>query len=185
MVDILLNNIYKIKTAKICSLILFLFFFQWNSNAQNYPDVNNIQQTYFEKKYEPHIPIKDYVIIIDHVQLLSMLKKHEKALVYVFVNGCTSDLCRPMYIYENWCKNNGYKLFLVMTSIRNHGKTTIQNPAEQLYVIDYEHYKRRAIKRFKNGLMGNDLNKKNKYIGNLLFFENGKYVKTLNDLPQA
>ena len=72
-----------------------------------------------------------------------------------------------------------------MTSSYNFSETTNQNPAEQLYVIDYEHYKRRAVKRFENGLMGNDLDKKYKFEGSLFFFENGKYIKQLMDLPQT
>jgi len=169
---------------KKLALILFLCVFL-NSNAQNYTKAENVYQSYFEPKYEPNLPIKDCIIIIDHEQLLSMVKKHEKALVYVFVNGCTSDFCKPMYIYENWCKNNGYKLFLVMTSSYKFSKTTDQDPAEQLYVIDYEHYKRKSLKRFENGLMGNDLDKKIKFEGSLFFFENGKYTKTLRELPQS
>lgn len=165
-------------------LILFLCVFL-KSNAQNYTEAQNVYESYFESKYEPHLPIKDCIMIINHEQLLNMVKKHEKALVYVFKNGCTSDFCKPMYIYENWCKNNGYKLFLVMTSSYDFSKTTNQDPAEQLYVIDYEHYKRRIIKRFKNGLMGNDLDKKYKFEGGLFFFENGKYIKQLMDLPQT
>ena len=71
-----------------------------NSTAQNYTEAQNVYESYFDSKYELHLPIKDCIMIINHDQLLNMVKKHEKALVYVFKNGCTSDFCKPIYIYE-------------------------------------------------------------------------------------
>lgn len=103
--------------------------------------------------------------------------------MYTFVNGCKGPNCKPMYVYENWCKENGYAFYPIMVYISSSEKTTEQNPSSQLYEIDEEKYSKKTSDRFKNGLKGLPLNTKSKYEGGLLFFENGKYVKTLWELP--
>lgn len=151
------------------------------SYSQNYPDTKKVYRSYYQEQYEPYLPIKDCILIIDHEQLLQQLQKHEKALMYTFANGCSAN--KLLNLYENWCKENGYKLFLVMVYISSSEKTTEQNPSSQLYVINDEKYPKKTSDRFKNGLKGLPLNTKSKYEGGLLFFENGKYVKTLKELP--
>lgn len=151
------------------------------SYSQNYPDTKKVYRSYFEEQHEPYLPIKDCILIIDHEQLLQQLQKHDKALVYTFANGCSAN--KPLSVYENWCKENGYVFYPIMVYISSSEKTTEQNPSSQLYVIDDEKYPKKTSDRFKNGLKGLPLNTKSKYEGGLLFFENGKYVKTLRELP--
>lgn len=153
------------------------------SYSQNYPDTKKVYRSYFEEQHEPYLPIKDCILIIDHEQLLQQLQKHEKALVYTFVNGCKGPNCKPMYVYENWCKENGYVFYPIMVYISSSEKTTEQNPSSQLYVINDEIYPKKTSERFENGLKDLPLKTKSKYEGGLLFFENGKYVKTLRELP--
>ena len=61
----------------------------------------------------------DKIYKISGKQLRSEIAKHEKSLVYIFKNGCTSDLCKPMFVYENYANQNGYTLFLVMEGYGN------------------------------------------------------------------
>ncbi len=53
---------------KILLLIFFGTFL--NSTAQNYTEAQNVYESYFDSKYEPHLPIKDCIMIIDHETII-------------------------------------------------------------------------------------------------------------------
>lgn len=182
MVAIRLINSFK----KVSFMTPLFFCFIFNDlHSQNYTSVDSTYRSYYSTEYREYLPIQNCIFIINHEQLLEELKNYQKALVYTFVNGCKSKYCLPLYTYENWCKENGYKLFLVMVNIKDSNKTTVQNPNEQLYVIDKEFYKKRRnlSTQFENGLKQQPLTQKNKYQGNLFVFEKGKYIETYRELP--
>lgn len=123
-------------------------------------------------------------------QLRSEIAKHEKSLVYVFKNGCTSDLCRPMQVYENYAKQNGYQLFLVMDGYGHLEDTFGQrnNFTSQLFSINTDVYDSRYrftyTRMFENELLKKDINYKSKeYLGDLFFFEGDRLDKITMDLP--
>lgn len=123
-------------------------------------------------------------------QLRTEIAKYEKSLVYVFKNGCTSDLCRPMQVYENYAKQNGYQLFLVMDGYGNFDDTLGQrnNFTSQLFSINTDMYDSKYrftyTRMFENELLKKDINHKSKeYSGNLFFFEGDRLDKIAMDLP--
>ena len=124
-------------------------------------------------------------------QLRTELAKHEKSIVYIFKNGCTSDLCKPMQVYENYAKQNGYQLFLVMDGYGNLDDTVGQrnNFTSSLFSINTDLYDSRYratySRRFENELLKKDINyKSNEYLGSLLFFEGNRLDKIVRDLPK-
>ena len=133
----------------------------------------------------------DKIYKISGKQLRSEIAKHEKSLVYIFKNGCTSDLCKPMLVYENYANQNGYTLFLVMEGYGNLENTFEQrnNFTSQLFSINTDLYdsKYRAVysRMFENELLENDINYKPKiYLGNLFFFEGNQLIKIAHELPK-
>lgn len=174
---------------KINTIVFWLFVVMGlcynKSFSQNYPVIDSVYQTPYKAIYREHLPIKHCVFKINHEQLLEELKNHDKALVYLFVNGCKSEYCLPMYMYENWAKENGYKLFLVMYNVSNFRETLSQNPSEQIYVADYDYYKKRIpSKQFKNGLKGLPVKQRYKFEGSLFVFKNGVYQATYRELHE-
>lgn len=142
------------------------------------PDFDNVSQ---ENIYK-----------INAKQLKEELAKHSQSLVYVFKNGCTSELCRPMFVYENYAKKNGYKLFLVMNGYANLNQTLDQRNSfnSPLFSIDNEHYnsnnRNTYIRFFKNELQGKPFDEKSgDYLGNLFFFKGNQLEKIVNDLPKS
>ncbi|WCM41075.1 hypothetical protein MG290_08910 [Flavobacterium sp. CBA20B-1] len=109
-------------------------------------------------------------------------------MVYTFASGCSSEFCKPLYVYENWAQKNNYKLFLVMVSYANLDYTLQEIYDSQLYVIDSHYFKesrfRSYVSYFENELQGLDRYAKDKTIGNLFFFENGVFVKNMRELPR-
>lgn len=131
----------------------------------------------------------DYIYKISGNQLKEELKNHTKSLVYIFKNGCTSKMCKPMMIYENYAKENGYKLFLVMNGYANLSETLNQPYSSTLFSVNNEYYKsnyRNTYQRyFENEISNKPLDFKSKeYLGNLFFFEKNILVKVLHELPK-
>ena len=127
---------------------------------------------------------------INGTQLKDELKKHPKSLVYIFKNGCTSKMCKPIMIYENYAKANGYKLFLVMNGYANLSETLNQPYSSILFSINNEYYKSNYrntyLSYFENDISNKPLEYKSKeYLGNLFFFENDNLVKILLELPKS
>lgn len=131
----------------------------------------------------------DKIYKINGSQLREELKKHPKALVYVFKNGCTSEYCKPLYVYENYVKENNQKLFLVMNGYGSLSESTNEILSVPLYSIDNEYYDKKMrntyVRYFQNDMLGRDLDYKEKeYYGNLFFFENGELVSIKRELPE-
>lgn len=127
---------------------------------------------------------------INGVQLKNELQKYPKSLVYIFTNGCTSKFCLPMSNYENFAKENNYKLFLVMNAYNRMNDTTKQRSevfTAPLFAIDNDFYnsniRNNYTRFFENDLREIGRNEKPKWDGGLFFFENGKLVSVNNELP--
>lgn len=131
-----------------------------------------------------------HIYKINGVQLKNELQKHSKSLVYIFTNGCTSRLCLPMSNYENFAKENNYKLFLVMSGFGNLNETTKQRSevfTAPLFSIDNDFYdsniRNNYTRYFENDLRGIARKEKPKWEGALFFFESGKLVSVNRELP--
>lgn len=127
---------------------------------------------------------------INGVQLREELKKHPKSMVYIFTNGCPSKYCLPMSTYEKYARENGYRLFLVMSGYGNLKETTKQRSevfTAPLYAMDSDYYGSKIRmtynKHFENDLLGQPHKTKNEWQGNLYFFEKDQWVKTTLELP--
>lgn len=111
------------------------------------------------------------------------LKNHEKSIVYTFTNRCSSKYCLPLSIYENFAKDNGYHLFLIMTGYSYLEETLSQNISSPLYAIDAQAYNtkwnNKYVKRFENDLLGLPRDSKQPYQGSIYFFEGDSltYIK--------
>jgi len=130
----------------------------------------------------------DYIYKINGGQLKQELQKYPKSMVYIFKNGCTSNLCKPLMIYENYAKEHGYKLFLVMNGYANLNETLEQPYSSTLFAINNDYYQKKYratyTRYFENELSNKPINEKNKeYLGNLYFFEKDALVKIEKELP--
>ena len=125
---------------------------------------------------------------INGTQLRQELKKNPKSIVYIFKNGCTSKMCKPMMIYENYAKEHGYKLFLVMDGYAELNETLNQPYSSNLFAINNDYYnsniRNNYEQYFENEISNKPLKEKSKeYFGSLFFFENDKLVNVLYELP--
>ncbi|RRJ89056.1 hypothetical protein EG240_12730 [Paenimyroides tangerinum] len=134
-------------------------------------------------------PSREIAYTLNAEILLKELQKHDKAMVYVFTWGCSSDACLPLTIYENYAKQNGYKIFFVLTSYLDLGEAMKEPINEPIYIIDSNYYGhkwfRKYVTFFENELKGLDKKHKENFEGNLFFYKNGKYQETRFYLPES
>lgn len=128
------------------------------------------------------------IYLINASQLKDEISKYPKSIVYIFTNGCSSEHCKPMSVYENYAEKNGYKLFLVTTGFGNLDETTDQKFKGPLFSIDNKYYncnfRSKYCRYFENELLDKPIQtKRTEYLGSIYFFKNGKFEKILNDLP--
>ncbi len=129
------------------------------------------------------------VYAINAQELLTELKKQPKSLVYIFVNGCSSETCYPMAVYEEYARTHNLKLFLVMTGFAHLSETTDQPFQGPLFAIDGDFYKKekRSVytRYFENELQGLPVEHKARdYKGGLYFFSGNQLDTICRELPK-
>lgn len=131
--------------------------------------------------------LKSRVYKTNATTLLDALKDYPKAFVYVYTVGCVGDACKPLTVYEEYAKKNGYKVFFVLTSYKDLDIALLEPRNTPLFVIDSDYYGNKFVRGyvddFKNELKGKDRKAKGEYEGGLLFYENGIYQKSHFYLP--
>lgn len=137
------------------------------------------------------VPLEDFnrldtlhIYKVSGQRLAQELKQYPKGLVYIFSNGCRSSYCLPMSNYENFARQNNYKLFLVMEGYGELQRTLGQRSevfTAPLFSIDNDFYGSTYSvtysRMFRNALRGLPKEAKPKWEGNLYYFENGSLVK--------
>ena len=131
---------------------------------------------------------KGFIYKINGQQLREELRNLAKSIVYIFSNGCSSDLCKPISVYEDYASRNGYNLFLVMNGFANLDETLKQTFSNVLFAMDNYYYNEnhcyKYSRYFENELTNKPLNEKNKiFLGNLYFFHGDTLIQILKELP--
>lgn len=178
------------KRLLLFSLVLIGFYSCKIEGLTN--DYNKLNEEQ-KKKIIPLSSFKDQnwdlIYKINGAQLRTELKNHERSIVYVFKNGCTSTHCKPISTYIDYAKTHNYKLFLVMNGYCNLDQTTDQYPKDQLYAIDNDFYGQKKrntyITYFTNDMLGKNVTEKDgKFMGNLYFFKGDKLDTIITELPR-
>ncbi len=118
-------------------------------------------------------------------QLSEELKNHPKVVVYIFTNG-THCRIRPLKDYVDLANENNYKLFFVMNGYYNLRDTLedLSTYPFPIYSINNEVYNSNFKPKYV-GLFEKDLNVKLNentiQLNHLFYFENGKFIKTIDE----
>ncbi len=133
------------------------------------------------------------VYMINPELLKAELAHHPKSLVRLYSKGCNFPTCQQNPFCEQFADENGYRLFLIMTSYDALEQSIKQNPTHPLFVIDNDYYKenRRFIyeRYFLNDLVGYPTRTRykdipEKYVkASLFMYEYDKFVDVLDVLP--
>lgn len=130
---------------------------------------------------------RKHIYKVNASTLLDVIKEYPKAFVYVTNVGCTADACLPLNVYENYAKNNGYKVFFVLVGYNDLEVAFGEPIKEPLFVIDSDYYGKKLFRKyvdyFENELMGKEKKTKRSSYESLHFFENGAYKNSYYYLP--
>ena len=130
---------------------------------------------------------RKYIYKVNASTLLDVLKEYPKAFVYVTNVSCTADACLPLNTYENYAKNNNYKVFFFLVGYNDLEVAFAEPIQEPLFVIDSDYYGRKLFRKyvdhFENELMGKEKKTKRTSYESLHFFENGVYKGSHTYLP--
>lgn|SRR5690606_38489868 len=131
--------------------------------------------------------LKSRVYKTNATTLLDVLKDYPKAFVYVYTVGCVDDACKPLTVYEDYAKKNGYKVFFVLTSYKDLDIALLEPRTSPLFVIDSDYYGnklfRAYVSDFENELRGRDRKFKEDSYESLHFYEKGIYKTSYDYLP--
>jgi hypothetical protein len=111
--------------------------------------------------------------------LKNELKNNKKSIVYIFANGCSSKYCVSLTYLENYAKDNGYKLYMIMSDYAFLYLTLKQDFTSPLYSIDQEYYgtkfSSKSSRMFVNDITGKPLKDKIKVkdFATFFFYNNG------------
>lgn len=122
----------------------------------------------------------EYIYELTGPQLLEELSKHDKSLVYYFVNGCKSEYCLPLQTVVNYAADFDYKLFLIMNHYGRLQQTQNQNIDIPLFAINSNYYNANKTRvytsLFKADIGLTEFLGDNKYGGGYLFYKKNKLV---------
>jgi len=122
----------------------------------------------------------DLIYEISGSQLLEELKSKDKSLVYIFANGCSSNLQNYLDQIEYYAEEYGYNLYLVMSGFSRLEATTSQSLNSPLFAISAEQYEtkksRKYLNAFRKDLGYDDFVSEHGRHGAYMFFEGDSLV---------
>ena len=158
-----------------------------NGYGDDYEDLSEEQKSIIK----PLVSFKNIdnnnVYKINPEQLKDELSKQPKSIVkLVSTVDCEYYLRKPLSYYEDFAKENGYKLYIIMTTYYPFNFVMSQHPENTIFVLDYDYYdeRQRVIceRYFNNELIGLPIDTpfeeipKDK-IGSTYYYEYGKLLK--------
>lgn len=186
----MINKMLKTLIILFVAVIMFscgsVSLIEVNGYGDDYDDLSEGQKSMVEPLVSFENLDNDKVYKINPEQLKAELAKYPKSIVRLVGLSCNSDNCKSLSYYENFAKENGYKVFFVMTTYYPFTFVMNQPHDNAVFVLDYNYYgKKQRVKcerYFENELLGLPLDTKYKDIpedkwGNTYYYEYGKLVK--------
>ncbi|MFC6269598.1 hypothetical protein [Frigoriflavimonas asaccharolytica] len=127
------------------------------------------------------LPNCQNVYITNGKQLSNCLKNKEKSLIYIWGPKCTSKICIPLDIVQKICTKKNIKLYIVAEYYDSEMMDKKYNIEYPIFGIDTEYYKTNVTKKYLNSFL-NDLSAEIQVENRYLYFEEGKFVKSYEDL---
>lgn len=170
------------KYINYLSILLFISSCQIIGLTSDYKKISETEKSYIKELDSFENTEGNNVYIINGKQLKEELKNNKKSIVYTFANGCSSENCLPLAYYENFAKENNYKLYMVMSGYYDLYKTLDQESTSPLYAIDDKYYNTKYsgkyLRMFENEISGKPLDEKRTSYNSFYFFEKDTLVKS-------
>lgn len=184
--------INELNNKKEISLLFFFIFTiiscRFVGLTHDYNILNDKQKEIIQS-FDSSTNLKNgYIYEINATQLKRLIREYDRAMVYVFTNGCSSKYCKPLNYYVNYAKENNYKLFLVMTGYTHLKQTLEQEINLPFFSINHKYYgtniRKYYTQYFENELLDKQINDHSDYQGDIYIFQKGKLIEILKDFKE-
>lgn len=128
--------------------------------------------------------INDFVFITDGLTLKKCLNNEQKSIVYVWGSKCKSKICYPLETIQNYCKKNGYSLFIISEYYDTDSMNTKYNLERNILAVDTKYYNTNLTTKYLS-LFFKDVDYKliyNEIENRYLYFEKDKFVNDYNSI---
>jgi hypothetical protein len=121
------------------------------------------------------------VFIINGNQLSECLKKTPKALVYIWSPRCKGSFCYSPSYLQTFCNDNKIDFFFVIEYIDPKFIENQYGLNRPIFGIDTTYYKTDKVDRYKHKFY-QDLSGQKKITNRILYFEDGKFIKSISNI---
>jgi len=131
-----------------------------------------------------HSKLENYVFIINGKDLKKCLKESDKSFIYIWGPKCSSKVCYPLELINNYCKKNKVSLFIVAEYYDTESMSFNYELDKNILAIDTKYYNTNLTSKYLN-LFLNDIDNTLDYDtipGRYLYFEKEKYIKSFESV---
>lgn len=121
------------------------------------------------------------IYLINGIELKACLSQYEKSMVFIWGPNCHGKYCFSPTVVQRVCTEKGMELFIVAEYFDNEKMSIDYDIKRPIFGIDFKYYKTnrtsKYLEKFKADLTGTDTTN-----GRILYFENGKFIKSSSEL---
>lgn len=117
------------------------------------------------------------VIIVTGLDIKKCISKSKEALVYIWRPNCSSQICLPLEIVQNYCNSKNIDLFIVAEYYDSKKMQIKWNIKRPIYGIDTKYYRTSLTKKYLERFL-KDLEIKTISEDTYLYFKNGEFSKS-------
>lgn len=121
------------------------------------------------------------VYIINGQNLKNCLKQEDKSMVFIWAPKCTSRVCIPLDVVQEYCTKNHITLSVVAEYYDSELMKKVYNIKKPIFGIDTEFYQTSLTDRYLNAFM-NDIAQTNYSNKRYLYFEKGVLKNMIDEL---
>ncbi|WP_196885658.1 hypothetical protein [Aureivirga sp. CE67] len=179
---------YSLITILILSLSSCKFYgpFQGLYSYQEKVEIENPNLIQFPKSAICELENKETPVIykIHGEELKSCLNNYDKSIIYLWSPNCTSDVCIPLDLAQDYCDQNNIELFVVAEyydAKKMKENYTIERP---IFSIDTKFYKTDLTNKYLRAFFEDVTNQKMKDFEKFYFFEKDELKSSVDYLEK-
>ena len=128
-------------------------------------------------------PDSPRVYIINGINLKKCLKTNERAVIYIWSPKCKGKFCYPLNSLQNKCDLKGISLFIVAEFYDSELMQVSYQTKKPIFGIDVGYYNSNLTSRYRSKFIY-DLTSEKDLAGRFIYFENGSFKKSFEDIEE-
>lgn len=125
--------------------------------------------------------VKGKIVVINGLDLKKCLAKKGNSLIYIWGPKCTSKLCFPLEVVQNYCDEKNIDLYIVAEYYDSELMMVSHNIKRPIFGIDTKHYKTSLTRKYIN-LFLNDMDISTVNEERYLYIKDGIFLKSAESI---